>query len=71
MQAFIAGADKARGAYGKGADASLRASAQKLLEKKAYFRKCVAAHAIADVSTLVSGLRKIVAPDLLTPPRTR
>lgn len=71
MQAFIEGADKARDAYGRGAEATLRASAQKLLEKKAYFRKCVISHGITDVNTLASGLRKIVARDWQALPRKR
>jgi len=71
MQAFIEGAHRASDAYGKGAEASLRASARKLLEKKNYFKKCVASHAITDVNTLASGLRRIVARDWRAPPRKR
>ncbi len=61
MQAFIEGVRRARDAYGKSAEASLRASAQKLLEKKTYFKRCVGSHAITDPNTLASGLRRIVA----------
>lgn len=61
MQAFIEGTHRARDAYGKRTDASLRASAQQLLDKKPYFRKCVASLGITDVSTLASGLGRIVA----------
>lgn len=61
MQAFIEGTRRARDAYGKGAEASLRASAQKLLQKKNYFKKCVTSLGITDVSTLASGLGRIVA----------
>lgn len=63
MQAFIEGTHRARGAYGKGVDASLRASAKKLLQKKTYFKKCVTSVGISDASTLVSGLGRIVARD--------
>ena len=61
--AFIDGAQRARDAYGKGAEAALRASARKLLEKKNYFQKCVSSLGISDVDTLASGLRRIVARD--------
>ena len=61
MPSFIEGAQKARDAYGKGVEAAVRASAQKLLEKKTYFKKCVSAHAITDLGTLASGLRRIAA----------
>lgn len=61
MQAFIEGAHKAGEAYGRGAQTSLRASAQKLLVTKTYFKKCVTSLGIADVKPLVSGLRRIVA----------
>jgi hypothetical protein len=71
MRAFIDGADKACDAYSKGAEASLRASALKLLENKTYFKKCVTAHAISDVKTLVSGLHRIVARDWRASPRKR
>lgn len=63
MRAFIEGTHRARDAYGKGAEASLRASAQKLLAKKIYFKKCVTSLGISDVNTLVSGLGRIVARD--------
>ena len=63
MQAFIQGTLGACDAYGKGAEAAVRASAQKLLEKKTYFKKCVTSHAITDLKTLVSGLRRIAARD--------
>ena len=59
MQAFVEGVHRARDAYGKGVEAALRTSAQKLLEKKTYFKKCVSAHAITDVTNLTSGLRRI------------
>ena len=61
MQPLIEGTHRARDAYGKGAEASLRASAQKLLQKKNYFKKCVTSLGITDVNTLVSGLGRIVA----------
>ncbi len=63
MRAFIEGTHRARDAYGKGAEASLRASARKLLAKKTYFKKCVTSLGITDVNTLVSGLGRIVARD--------
>lgn len=63
MQPFIEGTHRARDAYGKGAETSLRASAQKLLQKKTYFKKCVTSLGITDVNTLVSGLGRIVARD--------
>lgn len=63
MQAFIEGTHRARDAYGKGVDTSLRGSAKKLLQKKTYFRKCVTSLGISDASTLVSGLGRIVARD--------
>ena len=62
-RAFVDGVSKARDAYGKGAEASLRASAQRLLEKKTYFKKCVTSLGITDVSTLTSGLRRVVGRD--------
>ena len=71
MQAFVDGTHRARDAYGKGVEAAVRASAQKLLEKKPYFKKCVSAHAITDVATLASGLRRIVARNWQAPPRKR
>lgn len=60
-QALVEGMRKARDAYGKGAEASLRASAKKLLANKAYFKRCVTSLAITNVRTLASGLRRIVA----------
>jgi len=66
MQAFVDAAHRARDAYGKAVEAAVRASAQKLLEKKTYFKKCVSTHAITDLNTLVSGLRRIVAKDWQT-----
>jgi len=62
-QAFIEGTHRARDAYGKGAETSLRASAKKLLGKKTYFKKCVTSLGITDVNTLVSGLGRIIARD--------
>ena len=61
MQAFIEGTHKARDAYGKGAEASLRASARKLMKNRTYFKKCVTSLGITDVNTLASGLGRIAA----------
>ena len=71
MEAFVDGVHRARDAYGNGVETALRASAQKLLEKKTYFKKCVSAHAITDVTTLASGLRRIAARNWQTPRRKR
>lgn len=61
MHAFIEGTHKARDAYGTGVEASLRASARKLMRNQAYFKKCVTSLGITDLNTLVSGLGRIVA----------
>jgi hypothetical protein len=61
MQPFIEGSQMARDAYGKGVEASVRASAQKLMKNQAYFKKCVASLGITDVNTLASGLGRIAA----------
>ena len=71
IEVFVDGVAKARDAYGKGAEASLRVSAQKLLAKKTYFKKCVTTHAISEVKTLVSGLHRIVAREWQAPQRKR
>lgn len=69
MQAFLEGALKARDAYGTGVNDTLRSSARKLSQNKSYFKKCVTTHGITDVTTLASGLRRIVARDWHTQPR--
>lgn len=60
-QALVEGMRKARDAYGKGAEVSLRASARKLMKNPSYFKKCVTSLGITDVRTLASGLGRIVA----------
>lgn len=62
MQAFIEGVHKARDAYGKGVEATLRASARRLARNRTYFKKCVTSLGIADVNTLASGLGRVAAP---------
>ena len=62
-QALIEGTLRAREAYGKRAETSVRAAAQKLLKQKTYFKKCVTSLGVTDIKTLVSGLGRIVARD--------
>jgi len=63
MAAFVQGLQIARGAYGEGVDGALVKAAQKLLDQKNYFKKCLTALAINEGTTLKSGLARIVAQD--------
>jgi len=55
------GCTQARGAYGDSVEASARAAARKLIEKKDYFKKCITGLRVTRTETLSSGLRKLAA----------
>lgn len=61
MDAFHQGMQMAHEAYGEGVAGALRKAAQKLLDKKSYYKKCLLVLAIGDATTLMSGLSRIVA----------
>lgn len=67
---FVAGARRAREAYGDGIEESIRAAAQKLLADKMHFRKCVDALAVREPGVLISGLQSIVSSRWTCKPRT-
>jgi hypothetical protein len=53
----IAGAVRARGAYGNVVDRSLREAAQRLLDAEAHRKRCIAALRVVNLKTLTAGLR--------------
>ncbi len=57
------GAAIAREAYGEIVDTAVEAAAKKLVEKKDFLRRCIAALAITDQKTLKSGLERLTKTD--------
>jgi hypothetical protein len=55
------GCAAARGAYGDSVEASAKAAAGKLIEKKDYLKKCVSGLRVTRTETLTSGLKKLAA----------
>jgi hypothetical protein len=63
----VAGAARARGAYGSVVDRALREAAQRLLEAEAHRKRCVAALRVVRLKTLAAGLRKLARRGALGP----
>ena len=57
----LAGMRKARQAYGDTAEISVRSSAQKLLDDKLYFKKCIDGLRVTKTKTLTAGLRRLIS----------
>ena len=55
----IAGAARARGAYGNVADRALCEAAQRLLDEPAHRRRCISSLRVVHLKTLAAGLRKL------------
>jgi len=63
LDLFLEGMGLAHEAYGNTVLKSVRSAAQKLMDEKTYFKKCVEGLRVTKTSTLVSGLRRIVSSD--------
>ena len=57
------GAAVARQAYGDVVDRAVKTAAKKLLDNKAYFKRCVSALSLTDSKTLTAGLERLAATD--------
>ncbi|MGQ0752007.1 MAG: nucleotidyl transferase AbiEii/AbiGii toxin family protein [Betaproteobacteria bacterium] len=60
---FLDGMSLAHRAYGDTVLKSIRSAAQKLMEKKTYYRKCVEGLRVTRTSKLLSGLKRITSSD--------
>ena len=60
---FLDGMRRAHRAYGDVVVKSIRSSAQRLIDDKTYFKKCVDGLRLTKTSTLVAGLKRIAATD--------
>lgn len=63
----LAGAARARGAYGSVVDRALREAAQRLLDTEAHRKRCIDALRVVHVKTLAAGLRKLARKGALGP----
>ena len=59
IERFLEGVRVAHAAYGDAVEISARAAAQKLLDNKDYFKKCVDGLRVTNTVTLVAGLKRI------------
>lgn len=64
---FLEGMGLAHQAYGDTVLKSVRSAAQKLVDEKTYFKKCIEGLRVTKTSTLVSGLRRIISSDWSRP----
>jgi hypothetical protein len=60
---FLEGMRLAQQAYGDTVLKSIRSAAQKLMDEKTYFKKCVEGLRVTKTRTLLSGLRRIMSSD--------
>lgn len=66
---FVDGMNLAHQAYGDTVFRSLRSAAQKLTDKKAYYRKCIEGLRVTKTGKLLSGLKRILASDWSPQPK--
>jgi hypothetical protein len=60
----LAGAERARRAYGPIVDDAMRAAAQRLLDAEDHRKRCIAALRVVHVKTMLQGLRKLARGEL-------
>jgi hypothetical protein len=60
----LAGAERARRAYGAVVDDAMRAAAQRLLDAEDHRKRCIAALRVVHVKTMLQGLRKLARGEL-------
>jgi hypothetical protein len=67
----LAGAERARHAYGPVVDNAMRAAAQRLLDVEDHRKRCIAALRVVHVKTMLQGLRKLARGELGSTRRRR
>ncbi len=71
VEPFSDGLHRAQQAYGDVVLRSVRAAAQRLIDDKTYYKKCVDGLRLARIATLTSGLRRLATKDGLKRPAAK